>query len=428
MNENITVLAILEKLANTPSRKEKEMILLQNSTNHILKRVFYTAYNPEFNYWIRKTPKVSSYDGSLPLDSAIAKLLSTIANRTLTGNAAIAYYQKLLSYCTKENAEVLKRIVQRDLKCGVSIKTINKIWENLIPEYPFMNAMSDPRDLVFPCYVQPKYDGMRCEVSHLEDGTIRLMTRGGSQIETLSVMNESIRAIIPLGESWDGELICYDSKGPLPRKTSNGILNKAIRGTITEKEAEMVRFIAWDLVDKSGTIPYKERYEHIRKQVFFVYFNQSKIYISENYIASSLEEVEGLFQSFLDKGQEGVVAKNIQALWEPKRSYNLVKFKSEKTCDLVVVEWIEGEDNKYHGLLSAVICESADGKVRVNVGSGFSDEQRQLTADDILDKIVEVEYNERITKKDGGPDSLFLPRLKGIRWDKMNPNNNEEIL
>ena len=43
---------------------------------------------------------------------------------------------------SSENAEVIKKIIQRDLRCGVSEATANKVWKGLIPEYPYMRCLS----------------------------------------------------------------------------------------------------------------------------------------------------------------------------------------------------------------------------------------------------------------------------------------------
>jgi hemerythrin superfamily protein len=93
-----------------------------------------------------------------------------------------------------------------------------------------------------------------------------------------------------------------------------------------------------------------------------------------------------------------------------------------------VVDWEEGV-NKYTGQLGALVCESADGKVVVNVGSGLSDKQRKkFKPEFIIGKIVEITYNEKIAKKDSDIFSLFLPRFMKIRDDKNVANDFEEIL
>ena len=94
-------------------------------------------------------------------------------------------------------------------------------------------------------------------------------------------------------------------------------------------------------------------------------FNK-KIKPVESFYVKTLEDVEVLFRRALDNGEEGVIAKNLNSVWEPKRSHHLCKFKAEKTADLIVVDW-EGGTGRNQGILGALVCESSDGKIRVNV-------------------------------------------------------------
>ena len=232
------------------------------------------------------------------------------------------------------------------------------------------------------------------------------------------------------GETWDGELVCFDENNvPLPRKISNGIANKAIRGTISPKEANLVHFMCWDIEDRSQTIPYSERLKRVEllSIASWKYGFNKKIKPVESFYVKTLEDVEELFRRALDNGEEGVIAKNLNSMWEPKRSHHLCKFKAEKTADLIVVDW-EGGTGRNQGILGALVCESSDGKIRVNVGSGFSDDDRKnITCDNSIGKIVEVLYNARIDKKNGGIDSLYLPRFLKFRDDKNIANSSEEI-
>jgi hypothetical protein len=420
------ILEILDELAATSKRTIKEKILKREIENEELKLVFWSAYNPDLTYWVAQHPPIDRYsDRSLGTTSAIDRILTTLANRKLTGNAAIAHYRETLELCDESDAIVIRRVVDRDLRCGVGVPTINKIWPGLIPEYELMLAESDPKKLVFPCYVQTKEDGLRCLITVTHQGDVIKRTRGGNTITSLSVMDDAIRAVVPAGETWDGELMCVDADGEkLDRKTGNGILNKAIRGTITPEEASKVIFIVWDIIDPTKTIPYADRFALLSSAPNL---HNSKVRIVQNWVAFNLTQVETFFQEALDRGLEGVIAKNIHAVWQPKRTFDLVKFKAEKSTDLLVVGWELGTGKNLERL-GNLVCESRDSFVRVKVGIGFSDEERDwLTPDVILDKIIEIVYNSRITKKGGGVDSLYLPRFKQVRWDKSTPNTSSEI-
>jgi hypothetical protein len=419
------ILKIINQLAAMTSRKEKEYILKEHKDNELLKTVFWATYNPDLTYWIQKTPAYTNTAVAMSLKTAIEKLQAQIATRAVTGNAAVNFYQALLSSLSADDAEVLRRIVIRDLRCGVNIPTINKIWKGLIPTYELMLAESDPKRLVFPCYVQKKFDGLRCLITRTLNDEIILRTRNGNPITSLSVMESYLKEVVQRGETWDGELVCYANGKPLPRKVSNGILNKAIRETILPSEAALVTFQCWDIVDQTQKITYENRLDTLYSR--FVSKRNAKVFPVETETVRTIGEVEALFEKALKVGEEGVIAKNKDAVWQPKRTFDLVKFKAEKTVDLLVVGWEEGT-GKNVGRMGALVCETSDSLVRVNVGTGYSDAQRiEFMQNKPIDRIVEVMYNARITKKGGGVDSLYLPRFIKIREDKSEANSSKEV-
>jgi len=78
------------------------------------------------------------------------------------------------------------------------------------------------------------------------------------------------------------------------------------------------------------------------------------------------------------------------------------------------------------GRLGALVCESSDGVIRVNVGSGYSDEQRDEYTKKVIGKIVTVKYNARIKDK-SGVESLFLPVFIELREDKDKAESSKSI-
>ena len=91
-----------------------------------------------------------------------------------------------------------------------------------------------------------------------------------------------------------------------------------------------------------------------------------------------------------------------------------------------IAEWEEGT-GKNKGRLGALVCESSDSIIRVNVGSGYSDEQRdEYTHSKVMGKIVTVKYNARIKDK-SGVESLFLPVFIELREDKDAADSSDKV-
>jgi ATP-dependent DNA ligase len=134
-------------------------------------------------------------------------------------------------------------------------------------------------------------------------------------------------------------------------------------------------------------------------------------------IVETLDQAQEIFQDYLSSGYEGIILKDGNGVWEDKRSKTQIKFKGELECDLKIVAVEEGK-GKAAGMLGAIVCESADGVVKVSVGSGFNDLQRKnYWAENLVDRIVAIKYNSRIKNKQG-EDSLFLPVFIELRDDK----------
>lgn len=411
------VFDILEDLATNPSRNYKIDKLTEHKDNRVLREVVRLALDPFTQFYIRKIPKYEA-TGSGCLMQAMDQLFE-LSSRIVTGNAAIEHLTQVLTSLSPKNAKVLERIIAKDLKCGVSTATANDVWLGLIVDYPCMLASQYEQKLVdkiqWPAMVQLKLDGMRFNAV-VRDGQCEFKSRNGKTIDLLgNLEKEFVQLANGMDVVFDGELIVKDDGGILNRQTGNGILNKAVKGTISDAEAAMVHATIWDHIPymyfTSGECPtpYKERFARLQ--------SADKISIVPNFIVENIEEAQAKFKEYYDQGEEGIILKDMHAPWENKRSKSLIKFKGELECDLKIVD-VEDGTGKYEGMLGALVCESEDGIIKVKVGSGFNDEDRKkIKKQDVVGKVVAVKYNSRIRSKHED-ESLFLPIFVEIREDK----------
>lgn len=419
--------SIFRALANTSSRIEKECILRQHLTDPTLKRVLFLALDPFTQFYIRKIPNyipgpASINRSTMMLEGALDNL-EQISKRVVTGNAAINHLKMILESVTADDAYVIERIIEKDLRCGVSEATVNKIWPGLIPTYPVMLASGFDEKVMakmsYPAYVQLKLDGMRFNAI-VNNGKVEFRSRNGKHIDLLGNLEQEF-LFMAGSEScvFDGELVVRDSQGIMNRQKGNGILNKAVKGTISAMEASMVHATIWDIVPFSAfqqgvyNTSYQERFGKLQQLVL-----PGRISLIENRVVNTEDEAHELFQEYFNKGEEGIILKDINAPWEDKRVKHQVKFKGELECDLLCMDWQEGT-GKNVGKLGALVLTSADGVVKVNVGSGFTDEQRdKYTKENTVGKVVAVKYNAKIQDKKTGQTSLFLPVFLELREDK----------
>lgn len=425
---------LFEKLASNASRKFKTDVLEAHKNDELLRRVVFLALDPFTNFYIKKIPAYSNGDLNLPLCNAL-DMLADLCSRTYTGNAGINHLRNILSNVSPDDALVIERIIEKDLRCGVSIATANSVWSSLISEYPCMLCSPYEEKLVskikFPAIVQKKEDGMRFNAIVHKDGEVNFRSRNGKPISLNGHLEKDFRDMAQ-GKAlvFDGELLVMKDGKVLDRQTGNGILNKANKGTISDEEASLVVASVWDMIPYEDFVKgvFKVKYiDRLEKLKALVSTGGDKVSVIATHEVKSADEANAIYQRYNAEGFEGIILKDSSSIWEDKRSKQQIKFKAELDCDLEIIGIVEGT-GKYKGMLGAIQCKSSDGVVNVEVGSGFSDAQRDELMKDkkLVGKIAAVKYNARIKNKKG-EESLFLPVLLEIREDKKVADSSKEI-
>ena len=430
----------LESIAANASRNFKIEKLTEHRDNEILQEVIRLAYDPFTQFYIRKIPKYTPNTNNIGdnLDWGLEQLVTMLASREVTGNAAIEHLQYVLENVSADNAKVIEKIIGKDLRAGFSEGTANKVWAGLVHEYPVMLCSPFEQRLVdkikFPAYAQLKMDGMRFNAI-VKGDTCEFRSRNGKEILLLGNLEQEFIAMAGGVDCvFDGELLVMmpGDHQFADRQTGNGILNKANKGTISEKEAAMVHATVWDLIPyadfTSGkcSTPYSTRFASLGTLTQKQSPEDKKIWLVSSEIVQTMEEAQVIFEDYLAKGLEGIILKDGSGIWEDKRAKHQIKFKGELECDLRIVGIEEGT-GKYKGMLGAILCESADGVIKTRVGSGFSDIQRKnLMTENLVDKIAAIKYNMRSVDKQGN-HSLFLPIILEIREDKTVADSSKDV-
>ncbi len=443
MNENSLNL-VLTELRATNSRKEKERILsdLTGDLAEDFKTVVYHAYHPRLNYFVKDADwsdiaEVEPNSDDLPvvdLQHAIQFLHDCIATRKYTGHKAIGCLIFIIGRLNADEYEIFKLILEKDLKVGASASTFNKIWPGLVPVHPYMRCSGFDekvlKNLKFPCYSQPKMDGLYIDIV-IENGSTSVYTRSGQDVSHYLDSNEALKlAEIADGTVLQGEALVLDDSRQfyLDRKTGNGYLNS------DEVDPTRVRFIIWDAVPfelwnvgGGGGETYEVRLNNAREIV--EQFNS--LQLIETITCTDVQEIVDHFRKCRLKGEEGTVIKSETGLWKSGTSKDQIKCKVIFDCELEVVDFKEGK-GKHEGKLGALICRSSDGMVEVSVGGGYTDAQREdywENIDQVVGKIVTVRANDVVNdiNDETGKFSLFLPRFVELRKDKTEADSYDKI-
>ena len=447
----MTFYEILDILNSTTSRNKKiELVQHFLETEPLFYKVCKLALDPLINFGFKSIPQYDHENCILSFGQGLAEI-ETLIN-THYSNDTIGKLIDILSHCEPEDADVLEKIVLKDLRCGVQVATVNKAIDNInktrehklekIFDYPCMltsaysekliNKLLDNNDYLI---CQQKCDGMRFNAVIDENRNVTLFGRSGKQININDERFYQLFEQFPAGYVVDGELL-IDGKQDgtaVDRKIGNGILNKAVRGTISIEESKRVTAVLWDIIPlnsfKKGidNSAYEARFNKLKARLSTIE-TDDRLFLVQTEIVNSLEQINEMFNLMISQGKEGVIVKSPRAVWKNVRSTECVKLKAELDIDARCIGK-ELATGRFEGMLGALICETDDHKVQFKVGTGFTEQQRiDLNTDDIIGKIITVRYNGRIKDKNRPDvDSLFLPRFIEVRYDKDVTNSSEDV-
>lgn len=213
----MSILTILNELAATASSNEKVAILKREEHNKLLNRVFQAAYNPMITYGIKQIPNydVESIAGGQSLNESIDDLINNFASRKMTGNIAIGYLTNMLSMMKENDAIVIERIIQRDLRCGTSDSLASRVWPGLVPTFDVMLSHKDISGIKFPAYAQ-----LKCL-----SGLWEMEDNNGNFYKIEDIVKNKLDILV---KSYDFETNLVVFK-PIIRWLENGIKTKMVR-------------------------------------------------------------------------------------------------------------------------------------------------------------------------------------------------------
>lgn len=427
------MLDVLNSIAATSKRSEKEAIL-ENLSPHdtmFMQKIAIAAYDQGHNYWVKKYPRATEHTGELELVYAINQCNAYLTDRSISGNKALEFLTDLDGKLSESDAEVLNRIIERNLKCGATDSTFNKVWPNLIYVHPYMRCTTlsekSLAKITLPCYTQTKEDGQYVDIIVDSHRRVTYKSRSGEQFQFNNPRNDSMfmhsESTVYMGEV----LVRGEDGNILPRTEGNGYLGS------DDIDTNRLVFVLWDMVPlksfniKKCMVEYRHRLNQLKS--FIATSANSSIKLVDTRTCNNVEEIIAHMQDNVRVGLEGIVIKNQKGWWADGTSSDQIKFKVHFDVELVVVGIEEGI-NSNKGKLGALVCESSDGIVKVKVGGGVSAKQRVLFyTQDMVGSIITVRAND-ITqdKKDLSVYSLFLPRFIEVRKDKSEADTYERIL
>lgn len=392
------------------------------------------ALDPMITFGLKQIPEKKDKDGN-GLDWDTFSLLATgFVSRHLTGNTARDMVLDLMRAATQSQwNDWYRRILMKDLRCGISEKTVNKVVEKQYPNYMIP---------VFSCQlahdsanhetkvsgrkrIEVKLDGVRVITVVYPDGRVDQFSRNGKELLNFEHIKQQLQA----NAATFTEPMVLD--GEVMSSSFQDLMKQVHRkDNVRADDAVLWLFDVLPLADFEQGICHTRQRD--RSDWLTTWYNNRLIKSMANvqcldHAVVDLDSDEGqrLFamynKSAIKNGYEGIMIKDLDAPYECKRTVSWLKLKPFIEVSLTVVATEEGT-GRNSGKMGALVCEGVDDgrMIRVNVGSGFSDQQRSDFWDCRVDgHVVEVRA-DAVTQNQDGSYSLRFPRFVRFRGFEVN--------
>jgi len=423
-------------LESHPSRLNKEAIILaiaQEGCDEFFQGCR-LALDPMITFGLKQIPEKTDEDGpGLPWDH-FTLALTGFTTRQVTGNTARDVIQAMMKSATKaEWNGWYRRILIKDLRCGTSEKTINKVVEKKYAQYAIPvfgcqlahDSANHESKVSGKKLIEVKLDGVRVITIVRSDGRVDMFSRNGKELANFPHIAQQISNVIQLKGSSKSMDVVLD--GEIMSSSFQDLMKQVHRKDNVEAgDAVLNLFDVLPLEDFEKGIYDKDQTTRSSMIKFWVEQNQHLIpnvtYVANELVDLDTAEGQTRYKEInakaIEGGYEGIMLKDPAAGYECKRSVAWLKLKPFIEVSLTVVAVEEGT-GKNIGKLGALVCEGVDdGKtIRVNVGSGLTDEQRDSfwkLKSDCVGMVAEVRA-DAVTQNQDGSYSLRFPRFKSFR-------------
>ena len=409
-------------LKNTRGANKKREFIRNNADDVEFKQFLYYALNPLLIYNLsEKTLAVLDDCGDVKETfTDIFDCCQYLSMLKAVDTKTLIRVKAFLRTCVPDEQRLYIELLSKTLRLGVTAKTVNKEIPGLIPVWEVQQA--------FPIDTYPIPEGEEFWLTQMLNGTRatfhqgRLRARSGTEYKGLDHIVKEIMFIAMAGFVLDGELTLKD-KGNL---SDNEAFRKATG--IINSDSEDKSEICYTVFDIIPLQTFEENGNDINYSVRRLILDELAKSLDKDgakyvsvlpvlYHGKDQKQISSLLDKMVAEDKEGLIA-NLDVPYKRQRHRGILKIKRFYTMDLPIVRCEEGT-GRLAGTLGAFVVDF-DGN-EVNVGSGFSDDQRREfweNTENIIGTLCEVKYKDISSDKSKGGKSLQFPIFVGLRTDK----------
>ena len=416
---------IINDLELHSARTNKEQIIDANKSNKEFLVGCRWALDPMITFGVKQIPEKTSADGPGLAWAGFESVALKLVQRKLTGNVARQAVDTLMNTATvAEWNSWYRRILIKDLRCGVSEKTINKVVKDAIPIFSCQlahDSANHESKVSGRKLIEVKLDGVRVITVVYPDGRVDQYSRNGKELVNFEHIKEQLAQVA----SGFTEPMVLD--GEVMSSSFQDLMKQVHRkDNVNAKDAVLNLFDVLPLKNfekgKCNTV------QSARSEWLQNWFAAHEALLPNvTVLAHELVDMDtpegqkrfrAINQQAIDGGYEGIMIKEPDAPYECKRTVSWLKLKPFIEVSLTVKQLEEGTGRNV-GRLGALVCKGVDDgrEISVNVGSGFSDSDRDTfwgASNKVLGQVVELRA-DAITRNQDGTYSLRFPRFLRFR-------------
>lgn len=426
----------MSEVNSSNSTNSKVLVLRKFKDSEIVARVLKMTYDKvryTYGVTLAQVLKFSSEAEKTPLTltEALDQMESLVVSRKLTGHAAYQHIAWMVASLEPDDSEILKKVIDRDLRINLGRTQINKVFGDLITKPAYMRcdlySNKTAKTITFPAILQLKADGTYREFS-VDSGVVTCRSRSGESYEYPLIFDE-LRNLD--NGVYVGELTVL---GVPDRAEANGLINS------DNPPHEKIVLSLWDYIEHSEyrkalakdkkrpcVNKYSERFG-VLQDIDFAEFRNINL-IPHKTVWTIREALEQTSE-WMRKGLEGSILKDWSGVFKDGTSKYQLKLKLEVECELRVVGFIPGTPGtKRDGKIGALVFQNDEGTIKGRT-SGFDDKTLDHFTEnwnEINGKVISVRFNDLSKSDDNDYWALMHPRFVEIRNDKDETDTLETV-
>jgi DNA ligase-1 len=293
------------------------------------------------------------------------------------------------TYCTAEEQALKEAQASYNKKLELGyFEDINDIDESTLFK-PMLAAKYEDVSITFPCYTQPKLDGIRCLVK--ADG---MWTRNGKKIVSCPHIFEELETVFEMYPDliFDGELYNHQFKHDFNKITSLVKKTKPTKDDLAES-AELVEYHIYDLPSSDKRFEIRlEDLEDLMNDLFNCFSSSSVVYVQTEEVFDQ-EKLDELYSEWIEDGYEGQMIRVYGSFYENKRSKSLLKRKEFEDDEFQILSVNEGS-GKLAGRVGNMMFKSKSGHYFSSTVNGTQEYLSELweNKEELIGKLATIKY------------------------------------